>query len=208
MKGDKIMKPFLAAVILLCSLPAPLVAALAGQASEGENPVLKNIHQRKSVRHYLDQPVPREKIELLLKAGMAAPTAADRRPWAFVAVTDQAQLRALAAALPFGKMLNQAGAAVAVCGLPKKSLAGKESEYWIQDCSAASENILLAAESLGLGAVWLGVHPVADRVAAVRKALGIPAEAVPLNVISIGVPAGGEQPKNKFNPANIHWEKW
>ncbi|MEW6517615.1 MAG: nitroreductase family protein [candidate division FCPU426 bacterium] len=191
--------------LLAFSLGAAAAAAEQPAAARG---ALDIIHARKSVRHYLPQPVSEELLTTLMKAGMAAPTAADKRPWAFVAVTDPARRRSLAQALPYGKMLEQAGGAIVVCGLPKQSMPGKESEYWIQDCSAASENILLACEALGLGAVWVGVHPVPARVEAVRRALSLPASVVPLNVISLGYPAGVEKPKDKFDPAAIHWNQW
>lgn len=169
---------------------------------------LQVIAQRKSVRHYTNKPVSRETLELLLKAGMAAPTAADKRPWAFVVLSEASQRQAVAGILPFGRMLAGAQAAIVVCGLPRKSLPGIESEFWIQDCSAASENILLAAEALGLGAVWIGVYPLPERVQTLQKILGLPKEVVPLNVISLGYPTGVEKPKDKFQPANIHWNRW
>jgi nitroreductase len=183
----------------------PASVRLAGAA---DRDALTVIHARKSVRTYLPHPISEELLTTLMKAGMAAPTAADKRPWAFVAVTDPAQRQALAQALPYGKMLSQAGGAIVVCGFPGKSMPGKESEYWIQDCSAASENILLAAEALGLGGVWVGVYPVASRVEAVREVLSLPKSAMPLNVISLGYPSGTEQPKDKYDPTAIHWNKW
>lgn len=186
------------------SLPLP---ALGAEPAAGRD-ALTVIHARKSVRHYLPQEISSEQLTALMKAGMAAPTAADKRPWAFVAVTDPAQRQALAQAMPYGKMLAQAGGAIAVCGIPSKSLPGKQSEFWVQDCSAASENILLAAEAMGLGGVWIGVYPDAKRVEAVRKALSLPKTVVPLNIISLGYPTGEEQPKDKYDPAAIHWNRW
>lgn len=166
------------------------------------------IFSRKSVRKYQDKAVPKETLELLMKAGMAAPTAADKRPWAFVAVTDKKQLAALAAALPYGKMIGKAGAAIVVCGMEEKFFPGAEREFWVQDTSAATENILLAAEAGGLGAVWIGVYPDKARYEAVSRVLGLPATVLPLNVVSIGYPMGNEKPKDKFDPKKIHWEKW
>jgi nitroreductase len=173
-----------------------------------ENATLATIHSRKSVRHYIDKPVSKESLETLLRAGMAAPTAGDKRPWAFVAVNDKATLLALANEMPYGKMLMKAGAAIVVCGIPAKSFPGITQDFWIQDCSALTENILLAAESMGLGAVWLGVHPMPDRIDAVRRVLKIPAGTIPLCIVSIGYPVGDEKPKDKFDPSNIHWNKW
>ncbi|MBN1596206.1 nitroreductase family protein [candidate division FCPU426 bacterium] len=189
---------------MLCGLESALAAN-----ADYPNETIHIIHQRKSVRNYTEQAVARETVELLIRAGMAAPTAANKQPWAFVGITDQEIMKALAKGLEYGHMLNQAAAAIVVCGLPKLSMAGRQQEYWIQDCSAASENILLAAESLGLGAVWIGVHPVSVRVKHVRTVLKIgDQDVIPLNVISIGYPQGQEKPKNKYQPEKIHWNTW
>jgi len=169
---------------------------------------LSAIHSRKSVRHYTGEPVSRKDLETLVKAGMAAPTAVDRRPWAFVIVTDVATLNKLAEGLPSSKMIVQAKQAIMVCGVFTKALGGEGREFWVQDCSAATENILLAAEAIGLGAVWTGMYPSAQRVEYVQRVLGIPREVVPLNVIAVGHPTGEDRPKDKFDPNNIHWEKW
>jgi nitroreductase len=172
-----------------------------------ENETLRVIKNRKSVRNYLDKPVSEEDLKILIKSGMAAPSAVDMRPWDFVVVTKESTLKALADVMPFGKMLPGAGAAVVVCGVPEKSVPDA-LEFWVQDCSAASENILLAAESLGLGAVWLGVYPIKERVEGVRKILNIPENVVPLNILSIGYPKGLEKPKDKFEMEKIHRERW
>jgi len=169
------------------------------------------IMRRKSVRTYKDyktHPIPKETLLKIVKAGMAAPTAVNRQPWEFVVITDRATLDRLADRLPYAKMLYKAPAAIAVCGVPKRGLPGKANEYWVQDCSAASENILLAVESLGLGAVWTGAYPIKAREDDIRKVLNIPNDIIPLNVIVIGHPTGKEKPKNKYKPKRIHWEKW
>jgi nitroreductase len=162
------------------------------------------IHNRKSVRKYLDKPVTKEQLEILLRAGMASPTAGDNRPWAFVVVTRRATLDSLSFSSPYTKHLAQAKAAIIVCGNTKKS----KSEVWIQDTSAASENILLAAEAIGLGAVWCGIWLNPEPTRYVKRILSLPEEIQPLNIISIGWPTGEEKPKDKWNPSNIHWEKW
>ncbi len=181
----------------------------AESAGESEaNDVLSVIHSRKSVRAYTDDPVSREELEVLLRAGMAAPTAGNAQPWAFVAVTERPVLDALAEVLPHGKMLKKAPAAIAVCGVESLFRDGAGREMWVQDCSAATENILLAAEGTGLGAVWIGVYPDRNRGTGVRGVLQLPEEIIPLSVISIGRPTGVEQPKEKFKPERIHWQKW
>jgi len=173
-----------------------------------QNETLKTIHARKSVRQYIDRQVTKDQLNVLVKAGMAAPTAGDKRPWSFVVIDDRKKLDALAEVLPYGKMLKSAPAAIVVCGNPDKFFPGVESAFWIQDCSAATENILLAVESMGLGAVWIGVYPTDSKIKGVQFVLGIPEKEVPLNVLSIGYPAGMEKPKDKFNEKQIHWNKW
>ncbi len=194
--------------------PAPNAAA-APQAATATAPAAVSapdaftvIFNRKSVRKFTDKVVERKDLELILKAGMAAPTAVDRRPWAFVAVTDRAVLNALADKLPYAKMLYQATAAIVVLGDLDKTLPGEGQAYWIQDCSAVTQNILLAVEALGLGAVWTATYPGKDREAAVREVLGLPLNVIPLNVIPIGYPDGDPKPKDKWDPTIIHWEKW
>lgn len=169
---------------------------------------LSVIHSRKSVRQYTGVPASRDELMTILKAGMAAPTAMDKRPWAFVVVTQKTILEKLSQGMPYSKMIIPAGAAIVVCGDLTKAMPGKVQEFWVQDCSAATENILLAAEALGLGAVWTGVYPSEERVVAVRTILGLPETVVPLNVIAVGHPVGVEKPKDKFDATTIHWENW
>lgn len=166
------------------------------------------ILRRASVRKFTGEAVPKEKLEAILRAGFAAPSAVDVRPWAFVAVTERAKLDELASGLPYAKMLGTAGAAIVVCGLPDKD-ATFARLHWVADCSAATENILLAATSLGLGAVWTAAYPYEDRLGHVRKTLGIPATVVPLNVIPIGVPAlPYPKAKDKYDEGALHLERW
>ncbi len=172
------------------------------------NPVLNAIYSRKSVRNFSEGVVSKEQIEELIRAGMAAPSARNLQPWAFMAITKRDLLNQLANGLPYAKMLLKAKAAIVVCGIPDRSGPDSPEGYWVQDCSAASQNILLAAESLGLGAVWTGVYPRPERVSAVREILGIPEKVIPLNVIPIGIPEGADKPKNKFKLENIIWEGW
>ncbi len=169
------------------------------------NAVLDAIATRVSVRSYQDKPVDDATIEKLLRAGMAAPSARNLQPWHFIAVTDRAQLNALADANPYAGMLREAPLAIVVCGDMNKAGDGGGREFWIQDCSAASENILLAAHALGLGAVWTANYPSEERCAAVAEVLSLPQSIVPLNTIAIGYPNGSEQPKDKWKPENISY---
>ncbi|WP_462281782.1 flavin reductase [Salinivirga cyanobacteriivorans] len=170
------------------------------------NHALEVIHNRKSVRHFTDQPVSNAQIETLLRAGMAAPTAANRQPWVFYVVSEREVLDSLGKQLPYAKMLFQAQKAIVVCGDMEKAGNLADKGYWVQDCSAASENILLAAESIGLGAVWTAAYPYDDRTKAVIKTLNLPKNHVPLNVIPVGYPTGVDKPKDKWKPENIFWK--
>jgi nitroreductase len=165
------------------------------------------IHSRKSVRNYTGEKVAKDDLVKIVRAGMAAPSAVNMQPWSFVIVTDRSQMDALAAGLPYAKMLDKAGAAIVVCALSTKAFQNK-LEYAILDASCASENILLAAEALGLGAVWTAVYPEQDRENLVRKVLGIPENVLPFCVIPVGRPTGVDMHQDKFDPENIHWGKW
>jgi len=169
---------------------------------------LNVIYTRLSVRKFTGEEVKREDLTAMLRAGMSAPSAVNVQPWAFVVVTDRATLDKLCEALPYAKMLDKAGAAIIVCGVPDKDNTYAR-KYWVMDCSLASGNILLAAHTLGYGAVWTAAYAEKDRMGSVRRILSIPESIIPLNVIPIGVPATkDEKPKDKFREENIHWEKW
>lgn len=169
--------------------------------------VLENIHSRKSVRQFTSEEISQEQIEIMLKAAMAAPSAVNYQPWRFVVVSGRESLDRLSENLPYAKMLTQATLAIVVCG-ETTWMGGNENPYWPQDCSAATQNMLLAAESLGLGAVWTAVYPDQERVAAVKTLLEIPDGVLPLCVVPMGHPAGEQKPKDKWKPENIHYGKW
>ncbi len=164
--------------------------------------VLENIAERKSVRKYLNKSVEEDKIDAMVKAGMAAPSGMDRPPWEFVVVTDREALDSMAAKLPYAKMLTNAPLAIVVCGDTTRS------SYWYLDCSAATQNVLLAAEALGLGAVWTAAYPYEDRIDVVRQNTGLPENIVPLCVIPIGYPDGPQKAKDKFDLQRVHRNKY
>lgn len=172
------------------------------------NETMKTIFERKSVRNYNESTIPKETLELLIKAGMAAPTARNKRPWEFIIVSDKKVLKELADALPYAKMAEKAGHGIVVAGDVEKQNGDIDSVYWIMDCSAAVQNILISAESMGLGAVWTAVYPNNDRLDPVRKILELPKNIIPLVFIPVGTPAGTDKPQNKFNKDQIHWNKW
>jgi nitroreductase len=179
---------------------------LAGKEGKMSD-ALSVIHNRKSVRSFTGGSVSKAALDKIIRAGMAAPTAVNMQPWEFVVVTDRKTIDTLAAGLPYAKMLDKAGAAIIVCAIPEKAYE-KNLELAVIDSTCASENILLAAEALGLGAVWTAAYPYKDRMDIVRKTLNIPQEIIPLNVIPVGHPTGMDKPKDKYKPENIHQEKW
>jgi nitroreductase len=164
--------------------------------------IIKAIFSRRSIRKYTTEPVSEADIQTLLETAMAAPSASNIKPWHFVVVTERETLNALADAHPHGKMLAQATLCIAVCGDPDLS------RYWEQDCSAATENLLVAVTALGLGAVWLGVHPRDDRKGFTRRILGIPENIVPLNLISIGYSAEEKEPRTQYDEVRVHRGGW
>ena len=161
------------------------------------------IFSRRSIRKYTSEKIDENIIKTLLEAAMAAPSASNRRPWHFVVVSERKTLDKLAEVHKYGKMLFDAPLCIAVCGDQAAS-----ERFWVQDCSAATENILLAATALDLGAVWLGVHPSDERVADVRGILEIPKGYTPLNLISIGYPAEEKKARTQYEEDKVHSEKW
>ena len=174
--------------------------------SSASQTVLHNILQRKSVRAYTDRAVSHEQLDTLIRAAMAAPTGRDMRPWHFIVLEGRHQLSPPAEQLPYAKTLAEAQAAVVVCGdMSVTDKEGNPSRNWTFDCSAATENLLLQAEAMGLGAVWTGVYPYDERIEAVKQALHLPDHLIPLNVIPIGYPKGDPQPKDKYDPTKVEY---
>lgn len=146
-------------------------------------------------------------MQQLLEAAMAAPSAMTKDPWRFVVVRDTATLASLAAALPGGKMLSTAAVAIVVCG-DLEAAFERQLSYLLQDCSAATENLLLAAHALNLGACWVGVHPLEESIRRVRELMSLPSSFIPLAVISLGQPGEQPEPRTRFNPNHVSHERW
>ncbi|NMC63220.1 MAG: nitroreductase family protein [SAR324 cluster bacterium] len=166
---------------------------------------LESILSRRSIRKFQDKSVPNELVTEILKAAMAAPSANNKQPWHFIVVKDKKHLQEIAKVHPYAKMASEAALAIIVCGDPGLEFA---PGYWIQDCSAATQNILLAAHELGLGAVWCGVYPREERVKEIKEAFEIPDNIIPLNVIPIGYPGEEKGASNRYDPNRIHMNKW
>ena len=171
------------------------------------NNLTKLILKRKSVRRFAECSVSDAQLTTLLKAAMAAPSAKNAQPWHFVVVEEAEMLQYLSERLPYAKMLSSAALAIVVCG-DTQVHTGESAQNWLLDCAAATQNLLLVAESMDFGAVWTGCYPYKERVDIVRAALELPDHIVPLNVVPIGGPIGNERPLDKWKPERVHKEKW
>ena len=165
--------------------------------------VFEAINTRRSIRKFEQRDIPEETVRDILAAAMMAPSAGNAQPWQFVLVTDRARLEAVGTINPYAKMAAQAPLGILVCGdLGKEKYAG----YWVQDCSAATQNLLLAAHAKGLGAVWTGIHPMQDREEGFRKLFELPEGIIPLGFMVLGWPGQHPESKDRFNPERVHRE--
>jgi nitroreductase len=169
--------------------------------------LLEAIHTRRSIRKYAAQPVSDELIEQILKAGMMAPSARNEQAWQFVVVRRPETLEALSGVSPYSGMARQAQAVIVVCGDRQRETVA-DLDYWALDCSAATQNMLLAAHALGLGSVWVAVYPRQERVAALRQVLPLPDTIVPLCLLPLGYPAETREPVERYDLTRIHHEQW
>ncbi|NJB68383.1 nitroreductase [Desulfobaculum xiamenense] len=167
--------------------------------------VLEAIATRRSIRKFTDQPVSADDLRAILEAAMTAPSAGNAQPWHFVLITDRERLDAIPDWHPYSAMCRQAQAAILVCAEPALE---KYPGYWVQDCSAATMSILLAAHGLGLGAVWCGVHPDEARAEAARAAYGLPAGIMPFALVPIGHPDQPSGTRERFREERIHRGQW
>jgi nitroreductase len=166
---------------------------------------MEAIFNRRSIRKFTGQKIKDEDIQTLLRAAMMAPTAVNAQEWEFLVIRDKEKLDAITQIHPHSQMLKQADAAIIICAnTGKEILPG----YWIGDCGACAQNILLAATALGLGSVWLGVQPDNKRVEDFKKLLGLPAQIMPFNVIALGYPAEKRDEKDRYDAKKIHLENW
>ena len=209
----------LSAAVLSALLVSSCGKKEAAAPSAGvDNETIRTIMSRKSVRSFTDQPIPAEYMETILKAAMAAPTGSNIQPWHFVVLTDKSQYEKVFENNFNMRIFNSAAAVVVFCAdttvtrPPRNNPDGepvtRPSGTWRDDLGACTENFLLAAESLGLGAVWTAGYPYSDRYASMKRELGIPDPILPYCAVAVGYPAGDEQPKDKWKPERIHYEKW
>ncbi len=171
------------------------------------NPTLAPLFARRSVRKYQDKPIPASALRDVLEAAMAAPSANAKDPWEIIVVQKSETLAKIADGLPYGKMLVGAPVGFVVCG-DLRRVNGQHLSYLLQDCSACIENLLLALSMLGLGGVWLGVHPREDRIAHLRGLFQLPEHVIPIGVVAAGHPAESHPPRTRFTEARVHRERW
>ncbi len=168
--------------------------------------ILDAIFKRRSIRSFLDQPVEQEKIIACLQAAMAASTAANSQPWEFVVVTQSETLKRFRDEFVFAKY--QAPCAIVVCSNKKLAFKGPGHQMWIQDCSAATQNILLAATSLGLGSVWIGIYPLEHNIKRLKSIINLPEDVTPLNIIYLGYPNEVKPPRTRYNEKRVYWQEY
>jgi len=166
---------------------------------------LETILTRRSIRRYRETPVKKRVIEQLLRAAMAAPSSRNEQPWVFIVMDNRSLLDKVPAFHPYAAMIKTAPAAILVCADERRFLS---EEIWAQDCAAATQNILLAAHGLGLGAVWLGIYPRRERVAGMTRLLSLPESIIPFSLVALGHSAEEKPPSNRFDASRIHWNGW
>ena len=166
---------------------------------------LEAIHTRRSIRKYEDKPVPEELVRKVLAAAMSAPSASNTQPWHFVVITDRELLAEIPKVNPYAKMAGEAPLAILVCGDATLELA---PGYWVVDCAAAVENLLLAAHALGLGAVWTGIHPREERMNGFRHLFGLPHNVPAHSLIVLGYPAETLPPEDRYQKERVHRDRW
>lgn len=212
MNTSNLLNVLLAIALVILSLKIAFFTSEMKSSDKGDtasaSDFLDLIMTRTSIRSYQDKPVEEAKIEQILRAAMAAPSAGNKQPWKFIVVRDRNLLSQISANLHTIRMAEKAPMAIVVCGDLNNTFPEDGRDYWVEDTSAASENILLAAHSLGLGAVWCGIYPMRERGAFMQKLLRLPENIVPLNVVPIGYPAEDPLPKDKWKPENIHYDGW
>jgi nitroreductase len=167
--------------------------------------LFETIMQRRSVRKYKDLSVSDEDFQKIMAAAMMAPSAGNAQPWQFIVIRSPETRKKVAEINPYAAMAMTAPVGVLVCGdLSLEKYPG----YWVQDCSAATQNMLLAAHGLGLGAIWTGVYPIEERVIAFKKLLNLPEQVIPLGYIAIGHPDQENKPQSRYKEERLHQEKW
>lgn len=201
---------FLAALFLGACNDSPKKAEKPQKTENvsAQDAALQVIMTRTSCRLFQNKEVEQDKIEILLKAAMAAPTALNAQPWHFIVVNDKEILKQMSTASPHTGFLESAPMAIVLCGDMTKKANAIEGRYWEHDVCAATENLLLAAHAIGLGATWTGSFPIQERLTIDMKALQLPEDIIPVSIVAVGYPAMQPQVKDKWNPDNISFNRY
>lgn len=210
MKSHHWIMLLLSAALVVVSVRLASLSNPEEKSEDESEAMIDCIMTRTSIRSYSDRQVDDSTINLILRAGMAAPTAANQQPWRFVVVTDQNLKDSITDSFEYTKMVKDCSFAVVVCGDMENLFKGDvpEGGFWVEDCSAAAENMLLAAHALGVGGVWCGIYPMKDREAKLRQILNLHSNLTPLNVMAFGYPSAPVRPKNKWAPDKIHYNSF
>lgn len=166
---------------------------------------MSGVFERRSIRKFTDEPVSEGEIKKLLIAAMSAPSAVNQQPWEFIVINDKAIMSDIMEVHPYSHMLKEAKYAIVVCGNLERA---PYKAFWVQDCSAATENILIAAHEMGLGAVWVGVYPEEQRIKPIQQILNLPEDIMPLCVIPVGRPGEKKEPANRYDDNKVHRNRW
>ncbi|MGM9871669.1 MAG: nitroreductase family protein [Muribaculaceae bacterium] len=185
-----------------------IAGGIGASVTEAGNVTVDDIMTRSSVRAYTGRAVAKETVDTLLRAAMAAPSAGNKQPWRMVVIDDRATLTAIGEKFQSMKMASSAALAVVMCGDTTATFPGEGRDYWVQDVSAASENLLLAAHAMGIGAVWCGIYPISQRITDFSQMLDLPANIIPMACICIGYPEGMSEPKDKWRPEHVCHNVW
>lgn len=185
-----------------------ITSSRADNTTQDQNSTIEDIMTRTSVRSYSDKKVESATVDTLLRAAMAAPTAGNKQPWRFVVIDNKDILTTIGDNFNTMTMAKKAAVVIVMCGDTTATFDGEGRDYWVQDVSAASENLLLAAHAMGLGAVWCGIYPLAERIEQFSEMLSLPKEIIPMACICIGYPSGETTPKDKWKPEYIHYNSW
>jgi len=167
--------------------------------------LIEGILTRRSIRYYANREISQQQLDTILKAGMYAPSASNQQPWHFIVIKERQILDKIKEVHPYAKMLSEANMAILVCGDTNIELS---KGYWVVDCSAATQNMLLAVHGLGLGAVWLGIYPRVERINEIRTLFDLPENIQPLSLISIGYPNEQKEMPDRFKPERVHYNSW
>ncbi len=166
---------------------------------------MDTIFKRRSIRKYRDGEIDQKKIEQIIRAGMNAPSAGNEQPWHFIVVRDRGILDGIINVHPYSSMLKEADVAIVLCG---DITLDHYDGFWVQDCAAAAENMLLEITDMGLGSVWLGVYPIKERVDGLRTIFSLPENIYPFAVFPVGYPGEDKNSNNRFDPSRIHFDAW